>query len=66
MKPEYDFQEGVRGKFFRPDASLQVPVYLDPEVLQFLSAKAEKKGVELDEIVNELLKRDIGIIETAG
>jgi hypothetical protein len=66
MKPEYDFQKGVRGKFFRPDASLQVPVYLDPEVLQFLSAKAEKKGVELDEIVNELLKRDIGIIETAG
>jgi hypothetical protein len=66
MKPEYDFQKAVRGKFFRPDASLQVPVYLDPEVLQFLSAKAEKKGVELDEIVNELLKRDIGIIETAG
>jgi hypothetical protein len=66
MKPEYDFQKGVRGKFFRPDATLQVPVYLDPEVLEFLSAKAEKRGVELDEIVNELLKRDIGIIETAG
>jgi hypothetical protein len=66
MKPEYDFQKAARGKFFRPDATLQVPAYLDPEVLEFLSAKAEKKGVELDEIVNELLKRDIGIIETAG
>jgi hypothetical protein len=66
MKPEYNFQSAVRGKFFRPDASLRIPVYLEPEVLEFLTAKAEKKGVDLDEIVNELLKRDIAIIETAG
>ncbi len=66
MKPEYDFSQGERGKFFRPDAALQLPVYLDPEVLAFLSAKAEKEGVSLEKIVNELLKRDIGIIETAG
>jgi hypothetical protein len=66
MKPEYDFQNGVRGKFFRPDASARVPVYLDLSVLEFFSAKAEQKGVEVDEIINELLKRDIAIIETAG
>ena len=66
MKPEYDFSKGERGKFHRPGATLQIPVYLEPDVLAFLSAKAEKKGVEVDRIVNELLKRDIGIIETAG
>ncbi len=66
MKPEYDFQKGVRGKFFRPGASIRVPVYLDPEVLEFLFARAEKKGVEIDEIANELLKREIQILETAG
>jgi hypothetical protein len=65
MKPEYDFRNAVRGKFFRPDASLRIPVYLEPEVLEFLAAKAEEKGVGLDEIVNELLKRDIATIETA-
>jgi hypothetical protein len=43
-----------------------VPVYLDLDVHEFLSAKAEKEGVGVDEIVNKLLKRDIGIIETAG
>lgn len=66
MKPEYDFQKGVRGKFFHPDASIRVAVYLDLDIHDFFSAKAEKKGVEVDEIINELLKRDIAIIETAG
>jgi hypothetical protein len=66
MKAEYNFQKGERGKFYRPEATLQIPVYLEPEVLAFLSAKAEKKGVDIDRIVNDLLKRDIGIIETAG
>jgi hypothetical protein len=62
MKPEYDFQHAVRGKFFRPDAALRIPVYLEPEVLEFLAAKAEEKGVGLDEIANELLKKDIGSV----
>jgi hypothetical protein len=64
MKAEYDFRKGVRGKFYRPSASIQVPIYLEPDVLAFVTAKAEKKGVDIDRIVNELLKRDIGIIET--
>lgn len=66
MKPEYNFSKGERGKFHRPNATLQIPVYLEPDVLAFLSAKAEENGVEIDRIVNDLLKRDIGIIETAG
>jgi len=64
MRDEYDFRKGVRGKFYRPGASIQLPVYLEPQVLAFLAEKAEKKGVDIDQIVNELLKRDIGIIET--
>jgi hypothetical protein len=66
MKSKYNFNKGVRGKFHHPGGTLQIPVYLEPEVLAFLSARAEKKGVEIDQIVNDLLKRDIAIIETAG
>ncbi len=47
MKAEYDFQSAVQGKFFRPDASLRIPVYLEPEVLVFLMAKAEKRASTL-------------------
>ncbi len=32
MKREYDFSKGERGKFFRPNAELNLPVYLDPDV----------------------------------
>jgi hypothetical protein len=29
MKSEYDFKNAQRGKFFRRDASLELPVYLE-------------------------------------
>lgn len=28
MKPEYDFSNAERGKFYRPNARLNLPVYL--------------------------------------
>ena len=59
MKKEYDFSKGVRGKFHRPDVTLNLPVYLDADVLDYLAAKARIKGVE----VNDLLRKDIALIE---
>jgi hypothetical protein len=65
MKDEYDFSKAERGKFFHRDAVLTPPVHLDPEVLAFLSARAEARGVSLSELVNALLKKDIELIEAA-
>jgi hypothetical protein len=65
MKDEYDFSRGQRGRFYRPDAVLTPPVHLDPEVLAFLTARAEARGVSLNELVNALLKKDIELIEAA-
>lgn len=64
MKSEYDFSTGQRGKFYRADAVFRLPVYLDEEVQSYLAAKAESKGVDLSTLVNELLKKEIEIIET--
>lgn len=63
MKEEYDFSKGARGKFYRPDTQLNLPMYLDADVLDYLSAKAKAKGVEVSEIVNDLLRKDIALIE---
>ena len=63
MKQRYDFSKGVRGKFFKPDAAFKLPVYLDAEVEGYLAKRAQAKGVELDELVNQRLKREIEIIE---
>jgi hypothetical protein len=63
MKDEYDFSKSQRGRFFREDATLVPPVHLDPDVLTFLSARAESRGISLNELVNALLKKDIELIE---
>jgi len=63
MKTEYDFSKGVRGKFHRPASSLNLPVYLDADILDYLAAKAKIKGVEVNDIVNDLLRKDIALIE---
>lgn len=65
MKPEYDFTRGERGKFFRPDAKIRLPIYLDDEVQTYLAERAIQKGVPLEELVNDLLKREIQIIQSA-
>jgi hypothetical protein len=65
MKDEYDFSKAPRGRFFRQDAALAPPVHLDPEVLAFLTARAQARGMPLNELVNALLKKDIELIEAA-
>jgi hypothetical protein len=63
MKREYDFTKAERGKLYRPGAKLNMPIYLDEEVLGFLTERAQAKGVEIGELVNDILKRDIALIE---
>lgn len=63
MKNEYDFSQGERGKFYRADARLNLPIYLEEEVLGYLSERARAKGVEVGRLVNDILKREIDLIE---
>ena len=63
MREEYDFSNGERGKFYNPNATMNPPVYLEAEVLDYFVAKAKSKGVELNQMVNELLKKDIALIK---
>jgi hypothetical protein len=64
MPNEVDFSKGVRGKFYRPDAKLNLPIYLDERVQLFLAALAAKKGVQISDIANDLLKKDIALFES--
>jgi hypothetical protein len=64
MKREYDFSKGVRGKFFRPNVELRLPIYLTADVQAYLAERAAQKGIPLGEMVNTLLKHEIQIIES--
>ena len=35
MKKEYDFSKEERGKFYRSDAKLNLPVYLEPDLRDY-------------------------------
>lgn len=60
---EIDFSDGTRGKFYRPGAQLQLPIHLEASVQNTLAAIA--KGVDLSVFVNDLLKKDIELIQMA-
>jgi hypothetical protein len=63
MKEEHDFSNAERGKFYRPGAQLVPPVHLEPKILDYLAARAEARGTSLSALVNELLRKDIELIE---
>jgi hypothetical protein len=65
MPAEIDFSKGTRGKFFKAGARLSLPVYLEAEVQDYLAARAKARGIEVGQLVNELLKKDIELIEAA-
>ena len=65
LPAEIDFSNATRGKFFRKGARLRLPLYLDDPLQDRLAALAEAKGVELSALVNELLRKDIELIDAA-
>lgn len=59
MKTKYDFSKAERGKFFRPNAELRLPIYLDANIQTHLAERAAEKGIPLGEMVNALLFQHI-------
>jgi hypothetical protein len=56
MKKESDFSKGVRGKFYRPNVRLNLPIYLDEDVAGFVQRYAKQKKVDAQTVVNEILR----------
>ncbi|MBI2433154.1 MAG: hypothetical protein HYV26_09810 [Candidatus Hydrogenedentes bacterium] len=63
MEPEYDFSKGERGKFYREGAVLRLPIYLEEGLQERVANIAQKKGKDVGELVNLLVRRDVEIFE---
>jgi hypothetical protein len=59
MKREYDFSKAKRGKFYRPNATFNLPVYLDSDVRRFVEDVAKKRRSDVSTVVNRMLKSDM-------
>ena len=64
MKQEYDFSQGTRGKFYNPDATSHIPVYLEQDSANYLIRIAEKQNLDINNIVNNWIKRDIAFLNS--
>jgi hypothetical protein len=65
MPAEIDFAGARRGQFHQAGAQLNLPVYLEQQVQATLAALASAKGVDFSALVNDLLQKDIELIEMA-
>ncbi len=63
MRREYDFSKGVRGKFYKKGVELRLPIYLDTKLQTQVGLLAKKKGKDIGQIVNDLLRKDLELIE---
>ncbi len=64
MKAEYDFSKAERGKFYHPEAAFVFPIYLEPDVYDFLSKLAEQKKVDIQDLVNDWLRVSMKLIQS--
>jgi cytidylate kinase len=63
MKQEYDFSKAERGKFYRKGAELRLPIYLEAKLQNQLERIAQRKGKELSDVVNQLVKKEVELLE---
>lgn len=58
-----EIENGERGTFYRENAALDFPIYLEHELQVRLGRVAEKGGTDMNEFVNRYLKLKIAAIE---
>ena len=64
MKAEYDFSKGTRGKFCHSNAVFSFPIYLEPDVDDFMSKLAEEQDIDIQKLVNEWLRVNIKLLQS--
>lgn len=59
----YDFSKGERGKFYRKNIKMNLPIYLEPDIQKFVEDIASKKGIDIETLVNKMIKNNIKLVE---
>jgi len=63
MKREYDFSKAVRGIFYRKGVGLCFPIYLEAKLQTRIERIAKKKGKAIGAMVNQLVKKEVELME---
>lgn len=63
MKKQYDFSRAERGRFYRKNAALRLPIYLGPRLQRRVESLAARTGRDVGDVVNEIVETAIGLID---
>ncbi len=66
MKDEYDFSTAEQGKFYRPIYELEIPVYLDKDVEKFFYQRTAGRDIDLIQIVDTILRKEMDSLRAIG
>lgn len=66
MKREYDFSNGEREKFYRPNARMVLPIYLNGTLHKQLEPIALAQGKDVGDVVNQIVKNQIQLMALLG
>lgn len=64
MKTEYNFSNAEKGKFYNAEAEFHFPVYLEPDVDEYMSKLAEEKNIDVQQLINEWLRANIKLVKS--
>ncbi len=64
MEDEYDFTDGVRGRFYEPK-KIPVSLRLDNDIILFFKKLASEKKVPYQTLINALLRKELQSLKTS-
>ena len=62
MKKEYDFSRAERGKFYRKNADVRLPIYLGTRLQKQVEGLATRTGRDMGDIVNQIVEAEMRLI----
>jgi hypothetical protein len=65
MPDKIDFSQSTRGQFFKAGMQISTPIYLDAKLQTELASIALAKGIDISVLANDLLKKDLELIQLA-
>ena len=62
MKKEYDFTKAERGRFYRKNADVRLPIYLGTRLQKQVEGLATRTGRDLGDLVNQIVEAEMRLI----
>ncbi len=61
MLDEYDFSDGVRGRFYEPK-KIPITLRLDNDIILFFKKRASEQKIPYQTLINTLLRKELQTI----